>query len=326
MPVLARFRWWRRRSSILREIDLLQDEQEGHLVRSLSNPLRQAVQSLDGGNLKQAAQFWEQARRLIPRHILASTDTIHFLLRTGRLDELESLMVAGHAKSRTNALYLEGLARLAEQRDRIDEALTWWSKLRKTKPGIRDGWLVGAACLKKAGRNEEAASVLQSSILYFETDHDLRIELASARETLADWPRALQEWNYVAETLGLSAGHCGAARICERAGDLPGARLRLTQGLVKHPYQADLLIALARLEERLGNLPTASAYWADLRLSRPHIEIGYREGIRCFRLAGQLEKARLVYEQASQRFPGHFLGFDDVAISSHADAKGGNPQ
>lgn len=314
MILLSGFRAWRERRSAMREIEIIKSEEEDRLVRSPASPLEKAVLAVDSGDAEQASELWEQARALTPRHIMASHHTVHVLIKLERLDELEALMLTGHRRSRTDPLFLSGLARLAERRGKTDDALRWWSKLRKCRPTRADGWIEGAACLRRLGRHQEAAAVLTASTRYMDADYGCHAELAYVRETLSDWRGALEEWDYIAGPMDRPTGHCGAARVYEKLGDLPAARLRLATGRLKHPYDADLIIASARLEERSGNLDLASRRWAELRLSRPKSDLGYSEGIRILNLAEKPEAARLLRQEAAERFPENPIYFSPTAV------------
>lgn len=303
MILLSGFRAWRERRSAMREIEIIKSEEEDRLVRSPASPLEKAVLAVDSGDVEQANELWEQARALTPRHIMASSDTVHVLIKLERLDELEALMLAGHKRSRTDPLFLNGLARLAERRGKFEEAVRWWSKLRIARPTRGDGWVESAVCLRRLGRHEEAATVLRSSLRYVGDDYRCHVELATVRQALRDWPGALEEWGYVAESMGSPVGYCGGASVYEQMGDLHGAQRRLAQGRAKHPYDVDLIVASARLEERMDNLDLAIRYWTEVRLCRPNIEIGYSEEIRCLEHVGRLEEARLLRSMAAKRFP-----------------------
>ncbi len=303
MVLRALHDWWDRQAAI-RALAQMQRVEAAKLVVSDQNPLALAVKALEADNTGLATIHWEDARKRIPDHVMQSIDSITVLLKLGRFDELETLMLEGHRKSPRVVTYKLGLARLNESRQRFAEAAKWWSSIRAGSSFEVENWKKEAYCLERAGELEASADLLSKAARVFPNRVDIWSGSARIYERLQKWPEALRAWDYVAETLRDGNGYAGAARVCVAMNDPDAASRRIAAGYIKTPYSFDLLKIMAEFAEQSADLPRATRLWAELRMAHPQLDTGYREEIRCLLQAGDKAQADQVFAEAERRFPG----------------------
>ena len=196
-----------------------------------------------------------------------------------------------------------GLAQLYEKKSDLQLAAVWWRSLRRRWPADFRGYVGGADCLAELGRLEEAAAILKVGTGYLPNEPEILIRRARIAAQLKDWPTALKAWGHMADELGKPVAVVGAAQVLEAMGDDNAARVRLLDGRTKYPYDRDILIALARLTERLESPVNAMTYWNDLRMVFPRWKPAYNESARCLSLVGRHDDAVVVWDEWKLRFP-----------------------
>ena len=127
------WRWWqewRERRSALAEVADLSRHDEAVVMDQHLNPLYQAKQSIGRNDVESAAALWERARLLTPTAVLTSPDSLDILFGLKRYDEADTLMRERAKRFPRDRTYLIGLARGAEERGDLDEALKRWAVVR----------------------------------------------------------------------------------------------------------------------------------------------------------------------------------------------------
>ena len=86
---------------------------------------------------------------------------------------------------------------IAMMRERWDEALQWWSKVRESAPERLEGYLWAVRALWKAGRLDEADAIAAEAFERFPAHADMQAECAWIAVNRRDWEAALQYWRLV---------------------------------------------------------------------------------------------------------------------------------
>jgi tetratricopeptide (TPR) repeat protein len=253
-------------------------------------------------DMEKARAQWEEAYALWPDPVLLAPCTVIILSHFGRLEELESLLQQGRKRHPTLPHILSGLARIAESKQDFPEALKLWTTLQKRSPTDLTAWTAAVECLKQMGRQKEGGELLLSAQKYLSENWLYLIALAQVMEEIDQPARAIAAWDKLGSDHELVDGYVGAARVCRRSGNIAEAESRLTAVREKFPYDPSLLAEVARLREGQGRWDEAARAWADMRLAHPSLELGYREGVRCFEEAGQVESAIALRHQMTSKF------------------------
>src|ERR1700722_692974 len=127
------WRWfqdWRDRRSALAELEERWGGEEGVLMDQSQNPIYLAKRAVTSDNLVEAASQWERALLLMPNGIVESPDSLDILLGLKRYDEANALMRERQKRFAGDRFCLMGLARTAEARGDIAEALKRWEVVR----------------------------------------------------------------------------------------------------------------------------------------------------------------------------------------------------
>ncbi|HTW72091.1 MAG TPA: tetratricopeptide repeat protein [Acetobacteraceae bacterium] len=292
---------WHERRSAVRELRVMQALDIAVLPLDESNPLNRARVLVEVGDQDTALEFWTKAKSLYPEYVLKSPDTLVVLLGLKLFDEAESLMIEGQKKNPGNSYFAEGYAKVAEARSDWPEAIRRWALVRKQAPGRPSGYVAGIACLRLAGRLDEAEALLRRARGVLGDNFLCLLEAARLQEAQGKWAEALQSWERVAEQH--PSGVVGAARMLFELGRHKEAADRILKGRVRYPTEPDLINSLAKMCERLGDNDTAAEWWSEARRRFPLVATGYVDGIRLLRRMSRLSEARAVLTSAVDRFP-----------------------
>ena len=85
------------------------------------------------------------------------------LVEDGRGDAAEALVAEGLRRLPDEWRLWQAAARVAERLDRQDEAIARWEAVRARFPGEPSGYVGGSQALERAGRTEEAASMIREA-------------------------------------------------------------------------------------------------------------------------------------------------------------------
>ncbi len=93
------------------------------------------------------------------------------------------------------------------------------------------------------------------------------------------------------------------AQMCERNGDVAGARRQYQEALKKWPGQVDVLRAAARMEDRAGQLPLAESLYQQAITSNPQHAGAHNDLGMCLARQGKLDASMQEIEQAVRMDP-----------------------
>ena len=227
MTILDWWRDWRQRRSALSEMNELRDHQEAVLLDKIENPLNLAKLCVISRDLAEAERQWDRACVLLPNAVLRSPDSLNILFELGRFDEAEILARRRLKLWPGDSLALTNLARIAEARGDLEEALRRWTILRRRVKDSIDGYIGCATCLTGLGRFDEAETQLNRALLYAPNAHSALVWLARISDKRQDWPESIARWNHVAEYHKDGAAYGFAAKAMIELGQLDEAEAYL---------------------------------------------------------------------------------------------------
>jgi tetratricopeptide (TPR) repeat protein len=291
----------RERRQALRELRQIDTIESDLLALRDDNPLYRAKVSLEIGDPAAAREFFEEARKRIPRYVLTCPDTIEVMLNLKEFDELDAFALKGAKLFRKEPHYLEGYAESAQRRRNLDEAVRRWAMVRKKFPHRRLSYICGVGCLRELGRLDEADRLMTHALGLMPNDMALLIEYCRVPEARGDWEEALRRWNSIRDRHPM--GYMGAAVALQNLGRVEEADALLAEGRFRYPIETVLAVAQAQLSERAGNIPEALKRLAVVRQRFPFSPIGYGDAIRLLRDQKSWAEADEVALAAVDRFP-----------------------
>jgi tetratricopeptide (TPR) repeat protein len=300
------FEWWRdwrERRDALRGLKALQSDEEEALMMRTLNPLNMATESLGRRNEAEAARQWERARVLMPNISLTSPDSLDILLALRRYDEAEELMRLRGRRYPREHVYLTGLARIAEARGDIEEALKRWTVVRHKGRNTVEGFVGCGRCLELLGRLDEAERQFGLALRRDPSDLRAMVGQASISDRRRDWPRSLERWKFMAEKHRYSVAFAFVAKALAELGRIEEAEEYLRQPSMLYPRELEIIFTYASLAHRRGDPGTAAGRWATVRSAVPDHQIGYDEGARCLAETGCHTEADAVLLMAIELFP-----------------------
>jgi tetratricopeptide (TPR) repeat protein len=104
------------------------------------------------------------------------------------------------------------------------------------------------------------------------------------------------------------------AQMCERSGDVPGARHHYQEALNKWPGEVDVLRAAARMEDRLGQLPLAENLYQQAVMANPQHAGAHNDLAMCLARQGKLEASVQEIEQAVRLEPNNQRYRNNAAV------------
>jgi tetratricopeptide (TPR) repeat protein len=313
------WRWfqdWRERRAALAEVNSLRLADEAVLMDQNQNPLNLAMLSVVSDPVEGAVQ-WERARRLVPNAVLESEDSLEILLRLERYDDADALMRERYNRSRFDNFSLTGLARIAERRGDIPEALKRWEVVRTRVRDTIEGYLGCARCLLHLGRFEEAEAQLNQAIRRDPHSHEVRVARARASDRRQDWEESITRWKLTAESVQDAPAFAFVAKAMMELGRLEEAEAYLAQPALRFPSEPEIALTRCQIAERRGDLAAAAERWTTVRAMNPHLPATYREGARRLFDLGRHSEADAVLKTAIERFPDDFWPLYDYARLAH---------
>jgi len=277
-----------------RDETIVMDQNQNPLTLAMSCMLSDPVQ---------AAAFWERARVLVPDTVLRSPDSLTILLELKRYDEAEALMLERQKRIRGDRLCLTGLARIAEARGDMEEAVKRWDVVRRRVKDSLEGYVGSARCLVDLDRLDEAEAALKRALLYDPKGHGMLVGLARISDRRKNWEQSIQRWGQLAELFQDAPAFAGVAKAMLELGRADEAEAYLAEPSRLYTGDLEIAITYAHVAERRGDLTTARARWARVRASDPNFYLGYIKGARCLLEAGLPAEADAILEAAVERFP-----------------------
>ena len=265
--------------------------------------MEEALAAVVRQDLAYASGLWDKALAAGPDLAKSSPQTALVLSLLGRLDEAEAIMAAGLAREPKSLIFGEGYAIVAERRNDLPEAIRRWTAVRSSFPREPAAYMSGSACLRLAGRPEEADAVAQAGRTACAANIGIAIEHARAAEALGNWTAALHRWEIVRDRFQHVFGTFGAAQALAKLGREDEADQVLAYGRYTHPTEPSLAIEAARNAQARNDLPEALRRWADVRRCFPSMPHGYVEGAKAMALAGDITGIEAVRADAARHLP-----------------------
>lgn len=179
------------------------DEAEALLARAVRKFPDDFDVAVEHARLAEFRRDWPEAiRRWDPAYqryssCMAGLGIARGLQESGKLDEAEKLLRDLRFRFPTDPHPAIALARLAQARGDMAEALQRWALVQERFPLMLYGHLDGARALSIAGRPEEAEQVLSGAIDRFKDEPLPMVEYARIAHRKGDWPEADRRWQAV---------------------------------------------------------------------------------------------------------------------------------
>jgi tetratricopeptide (TPR) repeat protein len=311
------FQDWRDRRAALRDLSERQRGEEAILMDQNVNPFTLAQLSLDRDEPATSAMHWERACALVPNTVLMSPESLDILIRLQRYDEAEALMRRREARNHRDRFFRSGLARIAEARGDIAEALTRWETARDRNRDDADGYIGCARCLRALDRLDEAEQQLDLAIRRRPDHIFAHIERARISEQRQDWPESVVRWKHLAEAHGFPAGFANAAKALLQLDRADEAEAYLADPALLYPRDLEIAVTRARVAHHRGDLDATCDRWAAVRRVAPLFHTGYFDGARYLVEAGRAADADEVLRIAIERFPNELWPLHGFARLAH---------
>ena len=246
------------------------------------------------GDFEESARRWTTVLQRFPRLHRAYVLKARCLIRIGRLDEAEGLLLHAQKMDTPDEGAATDFAGIASQRKDWEEALRRWDDVRKEFPVV-EAWIGFATAQRELGRREDAIETLNLARGKFLNSHRPSVELAWMAHNAKDWPEALRQWQAVRESFPrLATGYIAGAWALREAGQLEEAEAVLGIGANLLDQDAGPAVDYARYAHRRGDWPEAIRRWAMVRERFPAEKSGYTEGADTLEAAGDHAAASAV--------------------------------
>jgi tetratricopeptide (TPR) repeat protein len=298
-------------------MDTLRRHQEAVLMDQNQNPLNMAKLALVSGDLEEIAARWERACALVPDAVLRSPDSLDILFALKRFDEAELLMRRRLKRYPGDSHALMGLARIAEARGDVPEALRRWTVVRRKVQDTVEGYIGCARCLVGLGLLDDAEAELNRALRYESGSHGVLVPLARLSDQRKDWPRSIERWKRLVDEFNDGPAFAGAAKAMVELGRFDEAEAYLAEPARIYPSNLEIALTRTHVAERRGDMSAAGDRWERVRSIDPFFHAGYHEGARCLSEAGRHADADQVMVAAIERFPDQTWPFRDFALLAH---------
>jgi tetratricopeptide (TPR) repeat protein len=138
-PISA-WRSWRDRRLILRDVRRQAADAKEINRFKVKDQLTYANAALDSNDHRQAAEIWD---KLVADHRSQAFDSplaLRVLMRLRRYDDATTVMRHGQRRSPGEPRFLQGLGQIAQAKGDHDEAILIFAQLRKSFPGVMEGY------------------------------------------------------------------------------------------------------------------------------------------------------------------------------------------
>ena len=115
----------------------------------------------------EALRLWQRLREYFPERPEGHVCPVQVLWQAGRLGEAEAVAAEAFARFPDDPELLVQYAWIAMQRQRWNEALTWWAKARSRAPERTDAYIWAARALWQSGRLDDAEAMVKDAIERF---------------------------------------------------------------------------------------------------------------------------------------------------------------
>jgi tetratricopeptide (TPR) repeat protein len=254
------------------------------------------------GNNEEALAICNKLRKRFPGIVAGYTSAAQCLRALGRLDEADEMASEAIKRFPEDLLGFLEFARVANDRQDWEEALSRWQPLRD-RFGYFGGYIGAAQALGHLGRFDEAEDLLQQA-RYRTADPGPLTEYARLAEAKGDLPEAANRWRKLLSHFPLQIHiHIVVAEAFERLGDAAEAEATLRAAVDRFPAELRPALALAKLLYYVrSDYAAAAIAWATVRRLDPQIAEGYVLGAQAHDRAEQPEQAAAVRDEYRRRF------------------------
>jgi tetratricopeptide (TPR) repeat protein len=311
------FQDWRERRSTLAEMEQLRRADEAVLLDQNHNPIYLAKLAVDTGDLEAAVEHWDRARQLMPNGVIDVPESLDILLGLKRYDEADELMKERRKRHPGDRDCLEGLARIAEERGDIDEALKRWEVVRSRVVNNIYGYHGCARCLLALGRLDEAEAQYNAALRRGRDNRDANIGRAIVSDRRKDWEQSLVRWRHVIDTFRYSPAAASYARALSELGRDDEAEIWLEQKSREYPGDLEITVERSQLARRRGDLAAACERWGIVQATHPYLLAGWYEGAHCLAAAERHTEADALMRSVIERFPNQMWPLEHFALLAH---------
>ena len=301
--VLSAWRSWRDRSLILRDVRRRSADAREVDRFKVKDQLTYANAALDINDHRQATEIWD---RLMADHRSAACESplaLRVLLRLRRYDEATIVMRQGQQRSPAEPRFLQGFGQIAQAKGDHEEAVLIFARLRKSFPGMMEGYTSGAESLKATDRLDEAEELVSKAMKNFHSHIAPFLEYARIAMLRRDWEEALRRWDPIRDQFAHVAGFVGAAQALVRLKRYDAAEKMLQDARYRFGSGPEPMSEYARVAEARGDAAEAARRWHDV-LSRFPLDMPvYLAASEAFERLGEPAQAEAALRAAIDRFP-----------------------
>ena len=234
----------------------------------------------------EALRLWQRLRQHFPERPDGYVWAIQLLWQGGRLNDADTMAGEAFARFPDHPDVLVQFAWIAMTRERWDEALEWWARVRARAPERLDGYVWAARALWQSGQLDQADKMAAEAIKRCPGQAAALAEAAWVAVKRRDWQEAVRCWTLVHEAdPDRHDSQVGLIQALRMVGRHDEAETMAVAALARRPDEPELLVehvwtavgredwaaAGARLEAARGRLQDAGRFdttlgWVDYRV------------------------------------------------------------
>lgn len=311
-PISA-WRSWRDRRLILRDVRRQAADAKEINRFKVKDQLTYANAALDSNDHRQAAEIWD---KLVADHRSQAFDSplaLRVLMRLRRYDDATTVMRHGQRRSPGEPRFLQGLGQIAQAKGDHDEAILIFAQLRKSFPGVMEGYTSATESLKTTNRLAEAEVLITKAMKNFHDHIAPFLEFARIAMLRQDWEEALRRWQPIRDRFEHVIGFVGAAQAMAHLGRYEAAEELLQQARYRFGSDAGPLSEYARVAEAKGDAAEVSRRWQDVLDRFPLDMPVHLAAAEAFERIGEPAQAESTLRAAIDRFPTELRPMLDLA-------------
>lgn len=301
--LFSAWRNWRELREILLDLRRQKADNAEQIRFIVRDSLGEALSALRLNDDRKAAQIWTRLRDQFPDEIGAAPLAPEILLKLGRFDEAEALMLKGRKRHPGNVHFARGLAAVSEARGDHDQAICRYAALRKRFPGAVEGYVMGALSLAAKNKLNEAEALAMEAMKRFPEEIGGFLEYARIAARRQNWLEALERWQNVQDGFGhRTFGYMGCAQTMILLGRYNEADAILADARIRFPTDSGFFAESARCAEARGDIPAAVSRWKSTVERFPLEAHCHSEAADAFERLGRPAEAEAALRGAADRF------------------------
>ena len=239
--------------------------------RDVNVQIAQAFAFLGSGDTKSAISSYKRAHEIAPNSIPILSRYVALLTSAKEFREARTVLQEAATRDPRNASLKGDLIRVEADIDGLDAALAKAHELAKDDPENNIYDLVSAELYEKAGRPQDAVSVLEKAVAARPSDDGLTIVLSRLYTSTGDLTKAeaVLTRRLAAEPKRLTV-LAALARLYLTTGRIDDAKKSYDQLLSQRPTDAAALLGLAEIAVAQKKWPEATDYITRARTAAPN--------------------------------------------------------